>query len=277
MHKNTKLLPYERKDIFRRWGMGTRITVLAKEYKVTRQTIYDTVKDARLGIFHNRSSMNQRYRNIYYGLRRLAKVQAKLQEKILRQEKRKRRYERATPGELVHLDTKRLPLLRGEAVVQPRECLFVAIDDYSRWIFADMFPDKTSYSAAIFLEEVKKKFPFKLQCLYSDNGSEYKGRKSIHPVSVFCEENKLDHKFTKPAHPWTNGKAERLIRTLITEWHSKSTSNFISRDHRRRYLYAFCDWYNQSRNHSSINSSPLQRLESYYEELKREKCLQRLT
>lgn len=262
MHKNTKLLPYQRRDIFRRWGMGTSVTDLAREYHVTRQTIYDTLRDARLGIFHNRSSMNHRYRSIWWGLHRLSKTEERLKAAQIRREHRNKRYEKTIPGEMIHLDTKRLPLLIGEAVVQPREYLFVAIDDYSRTLFADIFPDKTSYSAAIFLEEATQHFGFHVQCVYSDNGSEYKG-KNGHALHDYCVKQEIDQRFTKVKHPWTNGKAERVIQTLMKEWHGRTRSNHISRAHRRRHLYAYVDWYNQSRVHQSIQSTPLQRLETY--------------
>ena len=264
MHKNTKLLPYQRRDIFRRWGMGTTVASLAREYKVTRQTIYDTLADGRLHIFHNRSSTNHRYRKIVWGFRKLEKAEALVQKKIADRIRRLRRYEKSVPGEMVHLDTKRLPLLIGEAVTQPREYLFVAIDDHSRFAFADIFPDKTSYSAAIFLEEVKEFFPFPIQGIYSDNGSEYKGT-SGHPVRTFCVTHDIRQSFTKVKHPWTNGKAERLIKTLMTEWHTRTRSNHISRAHRRRHLYAYIDWYNQVRPHQSIDGTPTERLASYLE------------
>lgn len=153
-------------------------------------------------------------------------------------------------------------MLRQEAIIQPREYLFVAIDDYSRYLFADIFPDKTSYSAAIFLEEARRSFPFPITGIYSDNGSEYKGRTG-HPVNDLCKACKINQSFTKVKHPWTNGKAERVIRTLMEEWHSKTRSNHISRDHRRRHLYAYVDWYNQNRFHLSLQSTPLERLEKY--------------
>lgn len=262
MHKNTKLLPYQRRDIFKRWGMGEKVTKLAREYKVSRETIYETIKDAKLNIFINRSSMNQRYRTIYYGLKRLAKTEIKLEKKIKDKERRNKRYEKIIPGEMVHLDTKRLPLLIGEAIIQPREYLFVAIDDYSRQLYADIFPDKTSYSATIFAEEAKRFFAFPIQVFYSDNGSEYRG-KAGHALFDFCKTNKITQCFTKVKHPWTNGKAERVIRTLMEEWHGRTRSNHISRDHRRRHLYAYVDWYNKVRVHQSIHCTPIQRLEQY--------------
>ena len=262
MHKNTKLLPYQRREMFRRWSMGTRVTDLARGYRVSRETVYETLKDGRLQVFNNRSSMNHRYRSILYGFRRLSLTEKRIGEKLARKAHRLNRYEKAIPGEMLHLDTKRLPLLRGEAVVQPREYLFVAIDDHSRMAFADIFPDKTSYSAAIFLEEARRSFPFSVTGIYSDNGSEYRGRPD-HPVVALCRREGMSQAFTKVKHPWTNGKAERFIKTLMTEWHSKTRGNHISRAHRRRYLYAFVDWYNQIRVHQSIESTPLERVELF--------------
>jgi len=262
MHKNTKLLPYQRREMFRRWSMGTRVTDLARGYRVSRETVYETLKDGRLQVFNNRSSMNHRYRSILYGFRRLSLTEKRIGEKLARKAHRLNRYEKAIPGEMLHLDTKRLPLLRGEAVVQPREYLFVAIDDHSRMAFADIFPDKTSYSAAIFLEEARRSFPFSVTGIYSDNGSEYRGRPD-HPVVALCRREGMSQAFTKVKHPWTNGKAERFIKTLMTEWHSKSRSSHISRAHRRRYLYAYVDWYNQIRVHQSIESTPLERVELF--------------
>ncbi len=262
MHKNTKLLPYQRRDMFARWKMGVRVTDLSREYKVTRQTVYDTIKDAKIGVFVNRSSMNHRYQTLYWGLRRIEQKVRVLAEKEARKAHRMKRYERNIPGELVHLDTKRLPLLRGEAVVQPREYLFVAIDDHSRFLFADIFPDKTSYSAAIFLEEARRFFPFPVTGIYSDNGSEYKGKRG-HALHDLCEREHISHHYTQVKHPWTNGKAERVIRTLMEEWHPRTRSNHISREHRRRHLYAYLDWYNQQRHHSTIESTPMERLEAF--------------
>jgi transposase InsO family protein len=264
MHKNTKLLPYQRRDIFRRWGMGTQVTKLAREYKVSRETIYETLRDGRLQIFENRSSMNHRYRSVVYGFKKLKKTDGRIEAKLARKAHRLNRYEKSIPGEMLHLDTKRLPLLRGEAAVQPREYLFVAIDDHSRMLFADIFPDKTAYSAAIFLEEARRSFPFPVTGIYSDNGSEYKGRPD-HPVVALCRREGLSQAFTKVKHPWTNGKAERVIRTLMEEWHPKSRNLHQSRMHRRRHLLAYVDWYNQARMHQSLGMTPLERVELFIE------------
>lgn len=110
MNKNTKLLPYQRRYIYSRWKMGARVTHLAKEFQVSRKTIYDTLSDAKLNIFINRSSMNQRYRTLYWELKHLSKAEQKLCQKKVRKAHRLKRYERSIPGELVHLYTTHLSL-----------------------------------------------------------------------------------------------------------------------------------------------------------------------
>jgi len=262
MHSNTKLLPNQRKEIFRRWKQGDKITHLAERFLVSRETIYRTIRKAKIGKFDNYSSVNYRYRTIYYGLRKLTKIEKIIAKKRAKRERRLNRYEKDYPGEMVHFDTKKLPIIPGDGKLQPREYLHVAIDDYSRWVFADILPDKTAYSSAIHLEETVIVMPFTITCVYSDNGSEYKG-KADHPFVQGCTKFGFKQSFTKVRHPQTNGKAERMIKTLMLEWFKGRY--FTSRDQRRKFLYAYVNWYNQVRSHQSLdNNSPLERLEEYY-------------
>ena len=77
---------------------------------------------------------------------------------------------------MVHLDTKRLPLLKGQKATDKRDDLFVAIDDFSRELYAAILPDKTADSAAKFLtEHLIDPCPYLIGRVYSDNGTEYKG------------------------------------------------------------------------------------------------------
>ena len=83
-------------------------------------------------------------------------------------------------------------------------------------------PDKTASSAAKFLlEDVIEPCPYLIEYVYSDNGTEYKGTPH-HPFGFACFQNGINQKFTQPAHPQTNGKAERVIRTLMEMWHDKT-------------------------------------------------------
>jgi len=103
----------------------------------------------------------------------LAKVEQSIQERPKREAKR---YNKSYSGELVHFDTKRLVFLKARSVNEPCEYLFVAIDDFSRELYVDIFPDKTQYSAASFLiGTVIAQYPYQVDCTYSDNGTEFKG------------------------------------------------------------------------------------------------------
>lgn len=263
MHKNTRLLPRMRRELYRRWIDGDTIADLARHYQISRATVYRVIKKARLDIFVNLPSVNHRYRTIEYGLKTLSKVEKKLAKKLARREHRLKRYEKSSPGEMVHFDTKRLPVMYGEAVSGPREWLFVAIDDFSRFLVADILPDKTGYSSAIFLEEVLHAMPFEIEKAFSDNGSEYKGRPD-HPFVESLVRHGISQSFTKPRHPYTNGKAERVIKTIMTECFVRTGRAFSSRDERRRFLYAFVNWYNTTRPHESLGDiPPIKRLEAY--------------
>ena len=212
MHKNTKLLPYQRREVYRRWRQGERATDLAKHYGVSRTTLYRVFHKAKLGVFVNYSSKNLRYRTLEYGLKRLEKTIEKLKKKAKKRAKRLNRYQKEHPGEMVHTDSSVLPLLRGEAITTPREYLYVFIDDCSRFLFADILPDQTSWSAAIALDEAFIMMPFAIKVMYSDNGKEFKGA-----FKELCIKQDIKQQFTKPYRPQTNGKAERVIKTIKTE------------------------------------------------------------
>ena len=128
LHKNTRLLPYQRLAI---WQAHTQdkvsVTALVRQYNVSRPTIYKVLKEARSGVLTQKSSVNNRFKQAKYGIKRLAKVELKIQEKLKKQAKR---YNKSYPGEMVHVDTKRLPLLKGQKATDKREYLFVAIDDF---------------------------------------------------------------------------------------------------------------------------------------------------
>lgn len=257
MHKNTKLLPYQRQEVYRRWKNGDKVTDLAKQYKVSRKTLYEVFKKAKHGVFVNYSSKNMRYRTIEYGLRRLRKVEMKLTKKLGKRARRLNRYQKEYPGEMVHTDSSLLPRLRGEAMATPREYLYVFIDDYSRWIFADILPDQTSWSASIVLDEALIMFPFQIECMYSDNGKEFKGAFRAH-----CIREGIKQQYTRPYRPQTNGKAERVIKTIKQELLGRHSH--LTREERRRHLYAFVRHYNQVRPHQSLDGrSPMKVLEEF--------------
>ena len=261
MHKNTRLTPHHRQAIWLAYTQGKEsVTSLARRYQVSRVTIYRALKAARGRLLKPQTSTNNRFKQAKYGMKRLAKVERGIQEKLKRQAKR---YNKSYPGELVHLDTKRLPLLKGQKATDKRDYLFVAIDDFSRELYAAILPDKTADSAAKFLtEHLIDPCPYLIECIYSDNGTEYKGSAN-HAFSVACYENGIGQKFTRVARPQTNGKAERVIRTLMEMWHEKQL--FDSPEHRRKELCRFVNFYNTVKPHRSLNGdTPFEVLQAYF-------------
>ena len=258
MHKSTKLTPVLRKEIYEKWKkQRVSFRNLGQDYHVDKNIISKIIVRARLNDFSVHNSENHRFRTIEFGLKRLSKTKMYL-EKHLRPNPN--RYERSVPGELFHGDTKRLPYIDGESKETKREVLFVGIDDCTRILAADILPDKTQWSAAIFLKVTVQHLPFTIETHYSDNGTEYRGTDG-HAFMETCDDLHIQQKFTKVRHPWTNGKAERVIRTLLTEWFR--VNRFTSRDERRASLYAYVDWYNHARQHLGINKlTPVEKLRS---------------
>ena len=117
-------------------------------------------------------STNKRFLQAKYGMKRLAKIESSLE---IKKKLAARRYNKSYPGEMVHFDTKRLPLLKSETKTLSRDYLFVSIDVFSRELYAAILPDKTQNSAATFLAQVIEECPYTIECGYSDNGTEYKG------------------------------------------------------------------------------------------------------
>lgn len=260
LHKNTRLTPLQRQQFWEDYGKQKLTpTQLAYKYNVSRVTAYKIIKRARLQEFQPRQSINKRYACLEYGCKRLAKIEKKLEEKLKQQA---RRYNKQYPGELIHFDTKRLPLLAGEEKTNLREYLFVAIDDYSRELYAAILPDKSQHSAANFLKQVIAEAAYSIEYAYSDNGKEYKGTLQ-HAFVKVCEENNIGQKFTRIKKPQTNGKAERVIRTLMEMWHNKT--GFKSRIHRKTELLRFINFYNTVKPHKGINNlTPHEKLLEYF-------------
>lgn len=262
IHKRTRLLPGDRQAIFNKYHQDQRdVASLSREYRVSRVTIYKVLRQARLGVLVPVKSINRRFRTVQYGLKRLAKIEMKLQAKL---KARARRYGKSYPGEMVHVDCARLPLLRGESRTSHRyEYLFVGIDDYSRELFAAILPDKTAASARSFLDQMVEECAYTIDCLYSDNGREFRGDPTVHAFVQGCLGYQIPQAFTKVKHPQTNGKAERVIRTLRELWHDKEV--FRSRAQRKQSLNRFINWYNTVKPHAGLNGqTPLEILIEYF-------------
>lgn len=174
------------------------------------------------------------------------------------------RYERARPGELLHLDIKKLGrIVRvGHRITgNPRdhvagagwEYVHVAIDDTSRVAYAQVLPDETVDSAIVFLRAAIAYYAglgITIRELLTDNGGGYRSR----DFARTCRELGLRHRFTRPYTPRTNGKAERFIQTALREW---AYARAYSRSHQR--IAALPRWlhgYNWHRPHASLAGQP---------------------
>lgn len=169
-----------------------------------------------------------------------------MEEKILKKKNAEaRRYNKSYPGEMLHMDTKRLPSIKDDPDRTP-EYLFVGIDDFSRELYISIHPDKSQESSSRFLEQIMDECPYRIEKIFTDNGKEYKGS-GRHLFVQACEKYSITQAFTRVKRPQTNGKAERVIRTLMEMWHEKHI--FTSRKERYISLKRFCNWYNTVKPH----------------------------
>lgn len=180
-----------------------------------------------------------------------------------------RRYEHALPGDMLHIDTKKLGRIErpGHRVTRNRrdtvegagwEHLFVAVDDHSRIAFTDVYPDDRKHSAEQFLRNCVAYFAslrVKVRRVLTDNGSAFRSD----PWRAACLELGIKHTFTKPYSPKTNGKAERFIQSALREWaYPWVYQNSTERTH---VLDAWIHHYNWHRPHQGIGgSAPMSRL-----------------
>ncbi len=261
IHKNTRLLPSRRKELADEYFKHkARIKDLAREYRISRMTVTRIISRARNNDHSIHKSVNRKFRCIEYGMKRLAKVERQLEERL---KKKSKRYNKSYPGEMMHVDTKRLPLLDNEKSTDTREFMFVAIDDYSRELYAMILPNQTQFSSRQFLEQTMEECPYAIEQIYSDNGTEYRGSPKHHAFVKYCEENNINQRFTMPRTPRTNGKAERVIRTLMDMWYKKTY--FKSREHRKIELIRFVNYYNTVKPHKGIDGkTPMEQLINYF-------------
>ncbi len=261
IHKRTRLTPVQRQEIYdAHFKKKRRVCDLAREYHVSRPTIYKILERGRQNDFSIHKSTNARFRCLKYGIRRLAKIEKEVEERLKRQAKR---YNKDYPGQMIHGDTKRLPLIEGQKAKEKREYLFVAIDDFSRELFAAILPDKTQHSAKKFLEQVVDECAYTIEQYYTDNGREYKGNPNHHEFMLSCKEHKIEQGFTRVRTPRTNGKAERVIRTVIEQWHDKT--RFNSSAHRINELKRYVNYYNSVKPHKGIDGlTPMEKLIEYF-------------
>jgi transposase InsO family protein len=174
------------------------------------------------------------------------------------------RYQRQHPGELLHMDIKKLARIvkpshrvtgdrRDETRGAGYEYVHVAIDDASRIAFAQILPDETHHSVRRFLYNALHYFAslgIRVRRLMTDNGSAYRSKYIASDLQTL----QIRHLFTKPYTPRTNGKAERFIQTSLREWAYAAT--YQNSAHRADHLQPWLHRYNWHRPHSALNLSP---------------------
>jgi transposase InsO family protein len=188
------------------------------------------------------------------------------------------RYERSRPGELVHIDVKRLGRIEGGAGKRAfggerrlrhnptrtdlegkrrhyvgYEYVHVCVDDYSRLAYVEVLPDEKTTTAIGFLERAVsfyRRRGIRVERVLTDNGPAYVS--AVHALA--CRRLAIRHSRTRPYRPQTNGKAERFIRTLLGGWAYGAL--YRSSQERTAALDGWLWYYNHRRRHSALGRQP---------------------
>lgn len=296
VHENARLTPRGREALVRRVLAGEAAESVAEAFSVSRRTVIKWVKrflaEGMTGL-QDRSSKPHRLRALTP-----AAVAARIEE--LRRQRRTMlsiaadvrvslatvgrllkarglsrlssldpkppvvRYERERPGELLHIDTKKLgrivrPSHRVTGDRRDRvegagwEYLHLAIDDHSRLAYSEILPDERKASATAFLLRALAWFAdhgVTVERVMTDNGTAYRSKLWRRA----CQALELRHIRTRPYTPKTNGKVERLVQTSLREWaYVRSYENSAER---HAALAPWLHYYNHQRPHLGIGRLP---------------------
>ena len=299
MHKNARLTPVGRSLVVHRIARGESVTQVARDVGVSPRTAHKWVQRYRatgdVGLADRSSRPHrsptalrrtprrqiarlrrQRRSSLYIarhlrlplstvvrvqrhlGLNRLDRLEAP--QPVVR-------YEWARPGELLHLDVKKLGRIRrwGHRITGTRrwqhltrgigwEFLHVALDDHSRVTYAELLPDERGETAAAFLTRAAAWFRAqgvrRIERVMTDNGAAYLSRAMQHALRTLGAR----HLRTRPYTPRTNGKVERVIQTLLREW--AYVRPYRTSLHRAVALQPYLGYYNTQRPHTALNFLP---------------------
>ena len=256
--------PIVRKIVHLRWKKRLGPVVIADRLGLTPSTVYAVLVRCRIN--------------------RLSHVDRATGEPI-------RRYEHEQPGDLLHIDVKKLgnipdgggwrytgrqqghknraatpdkPRSRHHNPVLGTAFVHTVLDDHSRVAYAEIHDDETAATAIAVLRRAVAWFAARgvtVQRLLSDNGSAYRS----HAWRAACAELGITPKRTRPYRPQTNGKIERFHRTLADGW--AFARMFLSESARRKALPAWLHEYNHHRPHTAIgNRPPITRLTNLFEQ-----------
>ena len=302
VHKNARLTPKGRELLIARLERGEHPQDVASAMGVSASTVYKWRRRYRqegLGGLRDRSSRPnasptrtpgaiearvvalRKERRIYHGIAAEAGVSRSTVGRILTRHglnrwrdlepaEPVRRYERAKPGEMIHIDIKKLGRFNkiGHRITGYRhgqsnsrgvgwEFVHVCIDDHSRLGFAEIRADEKKESAVAFLKAAVAWYAslgITVERLMTDNGSCYRSK----TFKRACAALSVRHIFTKPYTPRTNGKAERFIQSSLREW--AYARAYETSDHRATELPYWIHHYNWHRPHAAIKgNSPISR------------------
>jgi transposase InsO family protein len=295
IHKNARTTPWSRAEIARRVQAGHTVSRVAHAFAVCGRTVRKWVARAQEGILalEDRSCRPQSSPTAISAAvvveierwRRLRRTGAEIAELLqlspatvgrtlqrlglarlgrLEPPEPTRRYEWAQPGQLVHVDVKKLGRIGriGHRITGDRrsrvygigwEYVHVCVDDCSRVAYAEVLRAENGLMVAAFMRRAVAWFRARgvyLQRVLTDNGSSYRS----HVFAAACRALRLEHRRTRPYTPRTNGKAERFIQTLLREW--AYGRPFNSSVERTRLLGRWLHYYNEHRRHTALNRQP---------------------
>lgn len=304
-HPNARLTPRGRETLVSRIESGTRVSEAARQMGVSRQTASKWLRRRRLGEpMSDRPSrprrlarstppeVEERVREARRtmllaplalaavtgvpartcarivarsGLPRLADVDRVTGEVRRRGPVTHVRYERGRPGELLHVDVKKVARIPdggghralGRGCGSPRgsgrSCLHVAVDDYSRVAYAELLPDERKGTCVAFMGRCLGFFEgmgVGVERVMTDNGSGYRSGE----FNDLLGPRGVRHLYTRPLSPWQNGKVERMSRTIAQEWQYGRA--WGSESGRASALPDFIERYNWERPHSACGGLP---------------------
>ena len=304
IHKLARTTPASRALIAARRAAGFRETVVAEQLGVDRKTVRKWARRQQIegtAGLQDRSSRPARspfaleaaWKDAVLALRRLKFTQAQIAQVLELSKSRTQRvvaagglgklsaleppvpdnrYERSRPGELVHVDTKKLGRFYqpGHRVTGNRavagvkgnngwEFLHVAIDDRTRLAYAELLGDEKGVTCAAFLRRaaafLSRHGIRRIERVMSDNGGPYRSL----DFRAAVDDLEAKHLRTRPYTPRTNGKAERFIQTMLRLW--AYVRPYTSSDERAVALGPWLVWYNRQRPHGSLQDrSPVEAL-----------------
>ena len=296
MHKNARLTPRGRHTLVERLEGGQRVDEVAqamgvsaatarKWWKRFREEGLDGLQDRSSRPDHSPLALGVQTQERIVDLRRQRRtgrwiarevgISTATVSRVLRRARLSRwreldpvpaplRYEMAHPGELIHLDTKKLGRIGspGHRVTGLRahrhrgigwDVVHVAIDDASRTSFASVAENESPPTAAAFLEHVVEHYRQRgvnVRKVMTDNGTPYVSK----AFAAACQRLELRHVRTRPYTPRTNGKAERFIQTALREWAYAAT--YQDSAQRTQALGAWLHHYNWHRPHTALHGLP---------------------